>query len=131
MEKVNKLLILPIFFLVSFVINCQGAENKSMSHDMSLQKAIEIASSRAVQMGFSLNKMEIIADEKNTSWLENVQHLKSHWERSGILDKLNGRQYWAIHYMPKQLSPAMLGGGDLWVFVDKKNGTIIEVRASQ
>lgn len=87
---------------------------------ISLKEAISIAEKKAESLNYDIKKMKLMADENNNIW--------NNYSSSGFLeanppikDVLNGKDFWTIYFAPTE---AVLGG-DLFIFVDKKNGKVI------
>jgi hypothetical protein len=68
--------------------------------------------------------MRIEADENNTVWHEFVSEDPSVLQDDIIREmRLEDKVYWAIYYRRRE----EVLGGDAWVFIDAKNGTVIGV----
>ncbi|HOW59357.1 MAG TPA: hypothetical protein PLO78_06515 [Candidatus Omnitrophota bacterium] len=103
---------------------------------LSKEKIIEIAKAKAVERGYDIDSMKIIYDDSN-------EMFKKHLKRKGVSKynketnewkpvrgttpeedrpKLKGKDYQTLYFGPKQ----MMKGGDLWVFVDRKTGEVLD-----
>ncbi len=108
----------------------------SQSGKLTKEQIIQIASSKAKELGYKTEKMRITYDDGNKL---NKKHFtregESIWnEKTKKWDKvllttvkeeypeLNGKHYQSVYFSPKK---AMLGG-DLWIFVDRDTGEVIK-----
>ena len=101
----------------------------------SKEKIIEIAKSKAAELGYSLDSMEVTYDEGN-------EMLKKHLRQAGVSEynretkdwkpvegttpeqahpEVKNRNYQAVYFGPKKMQL----GGDLWVYVDRETGEVI------
>jgi len=108
---------------------------------LSREETIRVAAAKAAQLGYSVEKMDIVYDEGN-------RMLKKHLRREGVstfnpktnrfeselpttaereYPEVAGRDFQAVYLGPKPPQR----GGDLWVFVDRKNGEVIRVVCGQ
>jgi len=139
MGKKRSIMILVIL-LLTFPLVCfaQGATTKITTEyekELSKEQIIEIAKSKAEELGFNLRKMDIFYDEGN-------QKLKEHLKRIGVsvydretkewkpevgttpeeeYPAIAGRDYQVIYFSPQEL----MMGGDLWIFIDRNTGEVI------
>ena len=103
---------------------------------LSKDKFIEIAKAKAVERGYNVDSMNIVYDEGNAMF---VKHLRKEGVSEYNKDtkkwksvegttpeqdrpKLKGRNYQAVYFGPRQ----MMRGGDLWVFIDREMGEVID-----
>ena len=101
------------------------------------QKIIEIAEAKASELGYKLYAMKVIYDERN-------EMMKKHFGRDELSEynkqtkswgfvkghtpeedrpKLKGRDYQGVFFGPLQWTR----GGDVWVFIDRNTGEVIDV----
>ncbi len=120
MRKILKNLLIIMGAVILW--NCgivEGARRKPM---ITKTEAVTIANKEATRLGYNLNRIESSADAENSVW--------THYLRQGVLRlrhlnlerKLASKRFWAIYYAPRQSQ----FGGDLFVFVDKENGDVID-----
>jgi len=89
------------------IIDYLKEKRAQAQRSLSKEQIIEIAKSKAEELGFNLKEMTVFYDEDN-------QKLEEY-------PLLSGRDYQAVYFTPKEL---MLGG-DLWIFIDKNTGEVI------
>ncbi len=110
-------------------------DQKDQPNWLSKENILTIAISKAEEVGYKTEEMEVIYDEEN-------RELKKHFKRTGISEydeetsewkpissttpekeypELIGRNYQAVYLGPKEL----ILGGDLWVLIDKNTGEVI------
>ncbi len=79
---------------------------------------LAIADKEAQRLGYDSEHMSISFDIDNSQWKEYVAGIS----QSTVAAKLNGKSFIAVYYGPmkEQL------GGDLWVFIDRSSGEVIE-----
>lgn len=120
----KRFLIAIILFLVLIAEGCVHIlrEDKKV---LTLDKAIITSGKKVEELGYNLDDLEVIANEQNLIW---CQHRKNVSVDFGRLDKkLESRKYWAIYYRPKKSQ----FGGDLFIFIDKNTGEIIDYLRGQ
>lgn len=113
------------------------AEVFSESDKLTKEQIIRITISKAQELGYNTEDMDIIYDEDN-------QKIKEHLKRSGVstynketkawekdspttpeqeYPELKEKDYQAVYFGPKGVG---IKGGDLWVFIDRNTGEAIK-----
>ena len=119
-------LIICIFFLGT-IFSC-GNEFLRVKERINIDEAKKIANKALKEKGGNPEKMIIKADKKNSDWKKHVSVVAKYYHEDLIKDlNLEHRDYWAIHYTTPSLPGEYLLGGEAWVLVDSKNGSIIDV----
>jgi hypothetical protein len=124
-----------LFLLVSNFIRVP--EVFSQSDKLTKERITRVAISKAQELGYKTEDMDITYDEDN-------QKIKEHLKRSGVstynegtktwekdsptapeqeYPELKDKDYQAVYFGPKE---AGIKGGDLWVFIDKNTGEVIK-----
>ena len=101
------------------------------SKSVTVEEAVDIAKIEAMKIGFKPEEMVVSADSNNTEWQSSFQGNELFWNKEGVTEKLKGKDYWAINFAPKPSNTEYALQGDLWVFIDKHEGSIIKSIASQ
>ena len=111
--------------LLLILISMNGcyADKKNGVINMRLSKEsiLQIANIESVRLGYAIHNMIVDVDESNTAWNKYISNGFFLQSNPVLRDKLKDRVFWAIYYAPKEKQ----FGGDLWIFVDAKNGEII------
>lgn len=108
----------------TLVIACSGDGAKTM---IQRDRAVELAKTEATRLGYSIETMEISADETNSRWVEFVRPTDLPRQYPDLAPKLAARRYWAVWLKPRQKPGHIVLGGDIFVFVDATNGEILGV----
>ncbi len=122
---INKRFLITI--ILSFIFIAEGCvhilrEDKKV---LTLDRAIITSGKKVEELGYNLDDLEVIANEQNLIW---CQHRKNVSVDFRLLDEeLESRKYWAIYYRPKKSQ----FGGDLFIFIDKNTGEIIDYLRGQ
>ena len=108
----------------------------SQSNKLTKEEIIKIAISKAKQLGYKTEDMNIIYDDDN-------KKIKEHLKRGGVstynedtktwekdlpttpeqeYPGLKDKDYQSVYFGPKTIAK----GGDLWVFIDKNTGEVIK-----
>jgi hypothetical protein len=112
-----------VIMMLFVILGCEAEREHPGVMQLSKQRAITIANEFAKSLGYDLAKMKASADENNSVWKSYLSSSDiTRREYSNLIGKLAGRDYWAVYY---RLEPERFGG-DLFVFVDKRTGKIIE-----
>ena len=94
----------------------------------SRSEAIEVAKKELARHGYSVGEMVVEADEQNRKWhsyLRSTSDFAKYYRNE--IEKLEGRQYWAVYLAPRPVPNTVQGGGDAFVFVETGTGTILSV----
>jgi hypothetical protein len=94
----------------------------------SRSEAIEVAKKELARHGYSVGKMVVGADEGNRTWqsyLRSTSDFAKYYRNE--IEKLEGRQYWAVYLAPAPVPNTLQGGGDAFVFVETGTGTVLSV----
>lgn len=126
-KTIRMRLMITFILLLTIVLSAslEGAAERKKNYNgggkMEIKSAIEAAMHKADEMRYPVEAMEVVADETNAEW-EKFINAGPFWEFNRELqNKLEGKKYWAIYFRSKKLQL----GGDLWVFVDKEDRSII------
>ena len=84
-----------------------------------------MASNLAKKSGYDVQKMDIVMDDTNSEWNRFLASGPHEGAMKPMLRNLEGHDYWAIMFVPKQPQGGVLVGGDITVFVDKKTGKVL------
>lgn len=122
---------LALIFFTFLLLAMSSEVGSTMPKSITFEEAINIAKNEATKMGFKPEEMTVSADQNNTEWQQSFKNNELFWAKEGISGKIKGKDYWAINFSPKSPRREFELAGDLWVFVDKKNGSVIAVKASQ
>lgn len=130
-KGIMSLRICGVFALTNLLLvsgNCEVKTGEGMKKgEISLGTALEKSNEKAKELGYDLSRMRVIADEENSIWKAYVKSGPVLEWNPDLRKQLEGRDFWAIGYMPKE--PQL--GGDLTVFIDKQTGNIITVIQGQ
>jgi UPF0288 family protein (methanogenesis marker protein 3) len=97
-------------------------------HEVSLERAIEIARQAAEKIGLDLSDMTFEGDEQNSRWNNYRTRVSTTSEDVRKAESVLRRQsYWAVYGAPKDKPGTLRGGGDLFVFIARDSGKVIEV----
>ncbi len=124
-----------LFFLLSnfcfAFMGCQTLrkekEDKMLANSPTEAQVVLIANTEAKKLNYSPDDFNIKIDVKNSLWQDYVSKGDLLEKNLTIKDKLKNKDFWAVYYDPKREQM----GGDLWVFVDKKTGVIINILRGQ
>lgn len=118
----RKILVL-VFVLVAFFLCtlsfAQEAEKKEISKD----QIVAVATETLKGQGFNLEGAQIIYDENNKLWIEQIGKW-TELDKSpnfGILKRGFTKNYRTVYFDFKEPAP------DAWVFIDKDTGEVLEV----
>lgn len=115
----KKILIVVILFFTLISGGCvhMPKENKKA---VTLNESIAIAKKVANELGYIITELEVVADSQNSLW--NKHKINILTGNIDLKKKLENEEYWVIYFRPKDINRV---GGDLFVFIDKKTGTVI------
>jgi len=133
-KKISLLLLVIVLCFASSVVFSQ-------SNKLTKEQIIRIAISKAAELGYKTEEMNIVYDEGNKSIKEHLRYARvsKYNEKTKELDKvlpttpekeypeLNGKDYQSVYLCPKVAMP----GGDLWVFIDRNTGEVIKYVCGQ
>jgi len=95
-----------------------------MGGALTLEEAISKSKIELKKRGYDIDNFHVIADEKNTKWKEYIETFPSVMESKNVKEmNLKEKSYWAIYFEPTEL----ILGGDVWVFVNINDGSIISI----
>lgn len=96
---------------------------------MTLEEAKEIGKRELKKQGYSLEEMDIKADDQNTFWQEYSAKNPSGLGGT-IVKRMNreGKKFWALYFYPKEKKQP---GGDVWVFIDAGSSEVIGIIRGQ
>jgi len=117
-----------VIMMLFVILGCEAERERFAVKRLSKQRAITIANKVVKSLGYDLGRMKASADEDNSDWKSYLSSSDiTRREYSNLIGKLTGREYWAVYYMPETAR----FGGDLFVFIDKRTGEVIEHLAFQ
>ena len=108
----------------------------SQSNKLTKDQIIQIAISKATELGYKTAEMNIVYDESNKKITEHLKRIgvSTYNEKTKKWDKdlpttpekeypeLKDKDYQSVHLGPK----GIVKGGDVWVFIDKNTGKVIK-----
>jgi hypothetical protein len=125
-------------FLWKLVIILCFASSVVFSQDDKLTKEqiIQIAISKAKELGYKTDEMNIVYDENNKNITEHLKRIgvstynvkNKKWDKDlpttpeKEYPELKDKDYQSVYLGPK----GSVKGGDLWVFIDKSTGEVIK-----
>lgn len=115
--KKNILLLVLLSFLIT-IIAC-GADMK-----ITKEKAITIANKEAIKLGYGIKNMDVWITKYDTPWNDYLPKDSNSQYVIERINKLKGKEYWAVSYTPKK-ETGIVFGGNLCLFIDYENGKII------
>jgi len=91
---------------------------------ITIDEAIRIGKEELKRYNYSgLKKdLNIEVDEDNSRWIKYIEHTPSMKKSLKGIDP-NSKDYYAVYFGPKELQL----GGDAWVLVNRKSGTVIHL----
>jgi hypothetical protein len=124
-------------WLLIIVICLASSFAFSQSNQLTKEKITQIAISKAKDLGYKIEEMNIIYDEGNKSIKEHSRRVRiftydektKKWEKDLSVTpekehpELRGKDYQSVYLGPKESGAK---GGDLWVFIDKNTGDVIK-----
>jgi hypothetical protein len=127
-----------LFLLLLVIVLCFASSFAfSQSNQLTKERIIQIAISKARDLGYKTEKMNIVYDDGNKSIKEHLKHIgvstynekTKKWEKDlpttpgKEYPELKGKDYQSVYFGPKGSG---ILGGNLWVFVDKNTGEVIK-----
>lgn len=108
-----------LFLFLSFLGIAEASEKKEFMKE----QIVAIATAEVKAKGFKLDEVQIIYDDGNKLWDEQIGRLTelSDSPNFGIFKKGFMSNYRTVYFDFKEPLP------DLWVFVDKDTGEVLEV----
>jgi hypothetical protein len=90
-----------------------------------MSRAVEAAKTDSIRLGYNVDGMDVLADSANTVWTLFLVANPPPSRTGTLLEKLGRRVYWAVYFSPRTDPGVVQLGGDLFVFVDRTDGSII------
>jgi hypothetical protein len=123
---------IPLYLVVLLFI-CSGCQSKEE------EKVLDIANREAIRLSNNVEKMDVKIRHTPISWNdllstdEYYQYLAKTADvlpsnREGLEAEkkiLNGKMFWVIYYSLKHDPGNAVVGGDLWIFINEKDGSIL------
>jgi hypothetical protein len=112
------LLLLSLLLVPSFSAFAQEPQESKLPKE----KIIAIATEAVQGEGYSLDEVDIIYDENNQRWEEQIGKMEiSNMPNFGVFKKGFMQDYCTVYFDFKEPAP------DLWVFIEKDRGEVLEV----
>ncbi len=113
-----------IIFLTVILLNCLYLlPSYALRKELTKYEIVEAASKALVEDGFDLSDVEVIYDQNNKRWREKVNLMTDliNSPNFKLFERGFMKNYRAILYNFKNPS------GEVWVFVDKDTGEVLEI----
>jgi uncharacterized protein YcfL len=113
-------------------VNCDTVTSKKNSStevdQINQADAIKIANEEASRLDYNIYDKKTTVGKEAITWDSLIVQYKYFRlpSLSKYKAKLENKKFWSVYYEPKQITDMdIIFGGDLWIFIDAKNGEII------
>jgi hypothetical protein len=129
MKDKKRLLIVSVVLtiLVVFATYVWKGDNK-MDLTEEEQNLVQIATDKAMSLGYKPDELRILYDRENKKWNEHWDVTLASEEEMSLVDEyknLASRDFQAIHFYPKK---KYTFGGSVWILIDKGSKKVIFVQ---